>query len=306
MNSNSSLTMNGRNKIAFSGWFPIVFAIFGCLTVMSNLSVIVFIVIRKKRNGRPPKKPITWFVLSLAVSDFFVGSFCIPYKLVCEHMMECSDRVWEIFDLFISFFVSASITNLSMISIDRYISAVHPYFYHRSICHRSWFLILLSWILSLLQEIPYLVSILSDSYRPQADTADTVTKLIFNGILPPIVMIYTYIRVWLVLRKHKKAIKEQEQQQPSHRQTKPSLDIKKREILLLTVGIMDAIYIACSVLFQYVVICYLLGIYACQTSYLTEQIVFTVLYFHSLPNSMIYAFVGRLFCNKESGCCYLS
>lgn len=303
---NSSSTVNNINTISFSGWFPIVFAIFGCLTVISNLSVITFIIIRKKRNGRPPKKPITWFVLSLAVSDFFVGSFSIPHKLICEHMMECSDKVWEFFDLFISFFFSASIANLSMISIDRYISAVHPYFYHRSICHRSWFLILVSWILSVLQEIPYLISILSDSY-PQADTADTITKLIFNGILPPIVMIYTYIRVWLVLRKHKKAIKGQEHQNLSNRHTRaPLVDIKKREILLLTVGIMDAIYILCSVLFQYVVICYLLGTYRCQTSYLTEQVVFTILYFHSLPNSLIYAFVGRLFCNKESGCCYLS
>ncbi|XP_031564930.1 D(1C) dopamine receptor-like [Actinia tenebrosa] len=300
---NSSLTKNARHEISFSGWFPIVSVIFGCLTVISNLSIIVFIVIRKKRNGRPPKKPITWFVLSLAVSDFFVGSFCIPHKLICEHMMECSDKVWEIFDIFISFFHTASITNLSMISIDRYISAVHPYFYRRSICHRSWFLILLSWILSILQEIPYLISILSDSY-PQADTVDTITKLIFMGILPPIVMTYTYIRVWLVLRKHKKAIKEQANQHLSPRQLKAPLDIKKREILLLTVGIMDAIYIVCSVLFQYVVICYLLW-NSCHTSYLTEKIVFTVLYFHSLPNSLIYAFVGRLFCNKESGCCSL-
>jgi uncharacterized membrane protein len=228
----------------------------------------------------------------LAISDFFIGSFCIPQKLICEHALECSDTIWEVLDTFISFFLTTSTTNLCMISLDRYISAVHPFFYQRSICDRSWVLILLSWVLSVLQEIPFIIWNVSGQSMPQANIADTITKLLFLGIIPPILMIYTYIRVCIVLRKHKKAIKDQDKQLCDPRHIKVQRDIKKREVLLMTVAIMDSIYIVCSIVYQYVMICYLLQ-NTCNTSYLTEKIFFIIIYFHSLPNALIYAYIGR-------------
>ncbi|KAK3727229.1 hypothetical protein QZH41_006989 [Actinostola sp. cb2023] len=92
--------------------------------VLVILAVIFFRRLRSITN---------YFVVSLAVSDLFVAVFSLPFRIdqSVHNAQWCLGReaciTWIIVDTTCSF---ASIWNLAVISIDRYIAITHPFRYH--------------------------------------------------------------------------------------------------------------------------------------------------------------------------------
>lgn len=100
-----------------------MFVTFGWLisasAIVGNGILIYLIAFRQRlRSGRP-----NWFVLSLAVADLFVGATYFPYNRGCNDT-RCSQM--HIHWLCVDLFLSASVTNLCLLTVDRYISIVKP------------------------------------------------------------------------------------------------------------------------------------------------------------------------------------
>ena len=100
-------------------WIPGLFL--ALFSVIGN-SLVIFL-ISTRRNIRTTTN---WFVLSLAVADLGVAVAWYPIVSFCTKAPDqtgCTDRVASFIG---RFFVSASVTNLCALTLDRYLAVVHP------------------------------------------------------------------------------------------------------------------------------------------------------------------------------------
>ena len=104
-------------------WFWI-FGWFLCIFTMVVNGFVIFVVCSKRQL----RTKTNAFLVSLAVTDFGVGIFAAPSRLLCSTVNECiSDkkaslhimRVWV-------FFICASGTNLFSLVLERNIASVKP------------------------------------------------------------------------------------------------------------------------------------------------------------------------------------
>ena len=85
---------------------------------------LVIFLITTKRNLRTTTN---WFVLSLAVADFGVGTFWYPRLSFCDlRDATCVNVAVKIVFPIGVLFLSASVTNLCALTLDRYLAIVHP------------------------------------------------------------------------------------------------------------------------------------------------------------------------------------
>ena len=85
---------------------------------------LVIFLITTRRNLRTTTN---WFVLSLAVADFGVGAILYPRFSFCSIRDEtCVNEAVEIAFLIGSLFMYATVTNLCVLTLDRYLAIVHP------------------------------------------------------------------------------------------------------------------------------------------------------------------------------------
>ena len=85
---------------------------------------LVIFLITTRRNLRTTTN---WFVLSLAVADFGVGTFWYSRLSFCEiRDATCVNEAVKIVFLIGVLFLFASVTNLCALTLDRYLAIVHP------------------------------------------------------------------------------------------------------------------------------------------------------------------------------------
>ncbi|CAL8343954.1 unnamed protein product [Arctogadus glacialis] len=156
------------------------------LTVLGNLLVIVAISHFKQLHT-----PTNYLTLSLAMSDLLLGVL-----VMFPGMIRSVETCWYFGEMFCKLFISsdvllctASILNLSFISIDRYYAVCHPMLYPRKITvHTAVIMILVTWCVSAVSGVSSTVSSILSFY------------------LPGVIMMGIYLKIYMVAQRHVRTI----------------------------------------------------------------------------------------------------
>ncbi|XP_041377301.1 5-hydroxytryptamine receptor 6-like [Gigantopelta aegis] len=184
-------------------------------TIIGNVFVFLAVISNKKL-----RTVSNYFIVSLSLADLLVGTVVMIPAALNETIVEwvlgvefCS--IWASFDVMLC---SASILNVCLISLDRYMSIMTPLRYNAAMTHRralallagTWFVAILTSFVPIQNgwhniEMPSLENLTFFSRRPQcifvvsfpyAVTASTVTIL-----LPIIIAFVLYYRVSKVAKR---------------------------------------------------------------------------------------------------------
>ncbi|XP_054617360.1 trace amine-associated receptor 1-like [Dunckerocampus dactyliophorus] len=269
----------------------ILLNIFLCLLcviiICGNLLIIISVVYFKQLHT-----PTNYLILSLAVADLLVGvlvfplsiEFTIPY---CVYQEELLCKVRSSVDVTLS---TASILHLCCISIDRYHAVCKPLTYRTTITvHVAVFMILVSWSLSVLVAIGFLVAELNYAKCGEECYMDVLTANILGVIcsfyLPASVMICIYVKIFLVAQKQARSIQNTSYQSRTTGAAVSKMERKATKTLTIVMGV----FLICwSPLFLYIFVQLL-------NQVLVPIAVVETLNWLSLSNSMLNPFIYAFF-----------
>ena len=120
--NNLFLTLRAANIMEAPVWFPTLSWFFTGLGIVGNSFVILLITSKKQLIHQTTN----WFLLSLSFAHLGVSLSIIPGEFFCFPSKQCH------FILLASFqwaFLYASVVNLCMLTLDRYIAIVKPFIY---------------------------------------------------------------------------------------------------------------------------------------------------------------------------------
>ncbi|XP_030237725.1 trace amine-associated receptor 1-like [Gadus morhua] len=189
------------------------------LTVLGNLFVIVAISHFKQLHT-----PTNYLTLSLAVSDFLLGVL-----VMFPGMINAVETCWYFGDMLCKLYTSsdvllctASILNLSFISIDRYYAVCHPMLYPRKITvHTAVVMILVTWCVSAVVGFGMIflnlnIMGMEEFYHNNVvceggcilfttGVASTLSAVIAFYI-PGVIMLGTYLKIYMVAQRQVRTI----------------------------------------------------------------------------------------------------
>lgn len=165
--------------------------------IIGNSLVIYLVTFRQRLHSTA-----NWFVLSLAVADFFVGATFFPYYRACKDKA-CAQR--HIHWLCVDLFLCASVTNLCLMTVDRYIAIVKPLKYLIVMTPRRALLaIFAAWcipIVTALLPLSWTYSTMSPAYGAIIWKLFTIATLVVYGIAPCVFLPLAIIRILLIVRR---------------------------------------------------------------------------------------------------------
>ncbi|XP_034977019.2 5-hydroxytryptamine receptor 6 [Zootoca vivipara] len=215
--SNASVAGGEHSVRSGSAWTAAFLGFIILLTMLGNFSFILLIF-----TQRALRNTSNYFLVSLFMSDLMVGSVVMPPALLNQHYGRwvldgafCS--VWFAFDVMCT---SASILNLCVISLDRYLLIISPLRYKlRMTSCRAVLLILATWTLAaLVSFLPVEMGWHKMEFGPRPFNATLQAEeagqcrvavslpyaLIASGLtffLPSVAILFTYCRILLAARK---------------------------------------------------------------------------------------------------------
>ncbi|XP_065121150.1 trace amine-associated receptor 13c-like [Paramisgurnus dabryanus] len=139
---NSSCIKTKRSRHEYNIMY-VFFSLLSVWTVFLNLLVIISISHFKKLHT-----PTNMLILSLAVSDLFVGLIAIPVEAIklIETCWYFGEIFCGLFIIFLGLFLSVSLSNLVLIALDRFTAVIYPLLYTQKITMtKSLVAIFLSW-----------------------------------------------------------------------------------------------------------------------------------------------------------------
>ncbi|XP_063001360.1 5-hydroxytryptamine receptor 6 [Elgaria multicarinata webbii] len=213
----SNTTLIGESpRLSGSAWTAAFLGFIVLLTMVGNFSLILLIF-----TQRALRNTSNYFLVSLFMSDLMVGSVVMPPALLNQLYGRwvldgafCS--VWFSFDVMCT---SASILNLCVISLDRYLLIISPLKYKlRMTPGRAVLLILATWTLAALvsflpikmgwHKMEFDLRLLNATLQAQEEQCRLVVSLpyalIASGLtffLPSVAILFTYCRILLAARK---------------------------------------------------------------------------------------------------------
>ncbi|XP_042351172.1 trace amine-associated receptor 13c-like [Plectropomus leopardus] len=269
----------------------IVLSSIALLTVTLNLLVIISI-----SHFRQLHTPTNLLLLSLAVSDFFVGILMFFQIMLIDGCWFLSDLMCTLYNVLDYIITSSAVGNLVLISVDRYVAICNPLHYPTKVTvTRVTICVCLCWVCSVLYNT--LVTMKDNLKQPGRynscsgecvvviDYIARLADLILTFIGPVTVIVVLYMRVFVVavsqaraMRSHVTTVTNQQ----SVRVTAKKSEMKAAR----TLGVVVVVFLIC------------LCPYFCVT--LTGQdtllnassaaFVICLFYFNSCLNPVIYAF----------------
>ncbi|XP_059930119.1 trace amine-associated receptor 1-like [Gadus macrocephalus] len=189
------------------------------LTVLGNLFVIVAITHFKQLHTPP-----NYLTLSLAVTDLLLGVL-VMFPSMIQSIETCwyfGDMLCKLFNSSDILLCTASILNLSFISIDRYYAVCHPMLYPRKITvHTAVIMILVTWCVSsvvgfamiflklniLGMEEFYYNNVACEGGCVMLTTgvASTVSSML-SFYIPGVIMLAIYLKIYMVAQRQVRTI----------------------------------------------------------------------------------------------------
>ncbi|XP_030284912.1 trace amine-associated receptor 13c-like [Sparus aurata] len=220
------------------------------ITVALNLLVIISI-----SHYRQLHTPTNLLLLSLAVSDLLVGLVLMPVEIIyietCWFLGDILCTLYYVVDYIIT---SASVANMVLISIDRYIAICEPLHYPNKVTkRRAQTCVCLSWVCSVLFRILLLHDHLEKPGRSNSCFGECVVvinyiagiiDLIFTFIMPISIIIILYMRVFVVAVSQARAMRSHIASVTIQRSG--TVTVKKTEMKAArTLGIVLVVFLLC-------------------------------------------------------------
>ena len=282
------------------GWLLTVFIIIG------NGLVIYLITTRRKLRTKT-----NWFVLSLAVAEFAFAPTYFPRRSVCWIYDEaCANNVIIILYCISIFFVFASVMNLCVLTLDRYLAIVKPMRYITFMTmKRVVLLISAAWSVAFVGAlIPYLALFFATSAKNRRDIMLYQLWMFLSSLIVCVCvfLLFATARMFVVARKHARRNAALVTQLNFNHRIQHGRMFKPQEAAATKmVGVVVSVFLSCYLLDMYDTVCKLTESY---TQNETLDMVFVLLQLlNSAINPVAYALfkreirkeLKRLFCCKR-------
>uniref|UniRef100_A0A8C2BK73 G-protein coupled receptors family 1 profile domain-containing protein n=1 Tax=Cyprinus carpio TaxID=7962 RepID=A0A8C2BK73_CYPCA len=273
---NSSCIKGMRSRYEYNIMF-VFFSLLSAWTVFLNLLVIISISHLKKLHT-----PTNLLILSLGVADMLVGLIVMPLEAtrLIETCWYFGDTFCRLFFTMMGLLFSASLSNLVLIAVDRFVAVCHPLLMLIIVC--------LCWFFSLAYNIAIVISI---SHRTDVCYGECnimltfewrIIDLIFSFLFPCTLIITLHLRIFYVAQKQVKVINSL--MKSGKCVMEGSVRRKSESKAALTLGIIVAIHLLCWIPY------YILTL--TENTAIPPTILYCliwVLYVNSCVNPLIYA-----------------
>uniref|UniRef100_A0A3Q2QXI2 Trace amine-associated receptor 13c-like n=1 Tax=Fundulus heteroclitus TaxID=8078 RepID=A0A3Q2QXI2_FUNHE len=284
---------NNSCKTPTSPWIEVVLvqiilSLFSLITVALNLLVIISV-----SHFRQLHTPTNILLLSLAVSDLLVGFVSMPGEIYRQ--TSCwflGDLMCFLYNYFTYINTSASVGDIVLISIDRYVAICDPLHYQTRVTERRVKVcVCLCWLCSFFYNILFIKDYLIQTGMNNSCYGECVSAagiiagtfdLVLTFIAPVTIIIILYMRVFVVAVTQARAMRSQV--------TAVKLQLsfttaKKSELKAArTLGVLVVLFLIC---FCPTYCVYLAGIELFSSS--SALVVDYLLYVNSCVNPVIYA-----------------
>lgn len=208
MIKNDTCTNSESNDSSSLPLFYIVLApLIAFIAVVGNLTVIILIFKRRRLHVMT-----NYFVVSLAAADFLVGLFLPTFLIACAFWSGCEITTYN---MFFNLFTLASIANLFVMTVDRYLFIVHPLRYQTSAAScRLLAAMSASWIIPTLLSFSPLFWKFSSSEKVKNTAIKVHAFIVITAfeLVPTVVMPAMYAHIFHTARKHARQVAAQRKQ----------------------------------------------------------------------------------------------
>ena len=281
--TNATPTAAAQSRQPAPDWYWAISGTLSVLTALDNGLVIYLITTRRSLHVTG-----NWFILSLAFADFFCGFLLQPLSFICYFRYSCNRKILNVF---FNMFMSVSVFNTFMMTLDRYLSIVYPLKY-ASLMNTTRVVISVStsWILPIILALLPLTWA-SESRPATADQVHTASMLVLIEFLLPVVLLAMYFRLLLTVRGHRRRTAIQLAQLSFNKMTVPRARPKNPDRSIKVIGTVVILFELCYALDIYKSICWWFRV--CQVPYETRLASTLLVYFNSAINPLVYALFKR-------------
>ncbi|XP_052463192.1 trace amine-associated receptor 13c-like [Carassius gibelio] len=283
---NSSCIKGMRSRYEYNIMF-VFFSLLSAWTVFLNLLVIISISHFKKLHT-----PTNLIILSLAVADMLVGLIVMPIEAnrLIETCWFFGDTFCRLFLTMMGLLFSASLSNLVLVAVDRFVAVCHPLLYPQKITTtKTLIIVIICWFCSSVYNIAIVMSLSNKKYACYGEctimiTSDwTVLNLFLSFLIPCTIIITLYLRIFYVAHQQVKVINSLVKS--GKHVNEGSVKRKSERKAALTLGIIVTVYLVCWIPFVILSLTEKTGM-ASTTAY----VLLWFLYINSGLNPLIYAF----------------